>query len=159
MKKVYFLFFIAISLGLSSCKKEAAEQPKTLEISGNWKLTSLSTEYIFGDKSVAILSNQPTSDYVDHIYFKADGSGTMIVKGITIRKFKYVTDDTKIHFTEVTDLSTNDYVGTGAFVSYITRFTGTELEMTDKVFAYGVDFYKNDRFDQLQRHLALVKEQ
>lgn len=160
MRKIYFLLFImVISASFSSCKKNDAEaKPTVLDITGNWKLTALSSEYIFGTQSVVTLSNQAISDYVDHIYYKADGTGTMSVNGIAIRKFSYVADDSIIHFTNVKDIPSNEVVGTGAFVSYITKSNGAELEMTDKVYSYGVTFYINDRYDQLQRHITLVKE-
>jgi len=160
MKKIYFILLaVIIGLNFSSCKKEAVkEEPKTLDVSGNWKLTSLSSDYIFGDKVVVTVPNQSIASYVDHIKFESDGSGTMTVKGIAVRKFKYVANDETIHFSSVFNYDGKKWVETGSFMSFITKFNNTELEFTDHEYYFTQVEYIDKRYDQIQRHVGLVTD-
>lgn len=162
MKKIYFLLFIAIiSLSFSSCKKDAVVKnaPVSNDISGNWKLASATDEYIFGVKSVLTINHPLSADTIDHVDFKADGTGALLKKGVAVARFKYDATDSIIHFTDVLDNTTNELVGTGAFVRLIAQFGGGNMQLTTKWFpSYGVYFYGNDRYDQIQYHSFFKKE-
>ncbi|MCQ6957248.1 hypothetical protein [Mucilaginibacter aquariorum] len=162
MRKNYLLLFIAIiGIGLSSCKKDKVIDKPALvsnDISGNWKLASAIDEYIFGEKSVISVNHPLPADTIDHINFKADGTGVMMIKGVAVTRFKYDATDSVIHFTDVFDNATDNYIGTGAFVLFITKVDNSKMQLTGKWFPYGVYFYGNDRFDQIQYHYFYNKE-
>jgi hypothetical protein len=160
MKKIYFILLVAIiGLSFSSCKKEVVkEEPKVLDISGNWKLTSLSSDYIFGDKLLGTEANQSTETYVDHIKFESDGSGTMSVKGVVIRKFRYEANDETIHFSNVFNYDGKAWVDSRSFMSFITKFNNNDLEFTDHEYYFTPVEYMNKRYDQIQRHVGLALE-
>ncbi|MBD1383996.1 hypothetical protein IDJ75_01810 [Mucilaginibacter rigui] len=157
MRKIYLLLLIA-TIGLSSCKKEAKTTPKTFDISGNWKLTSLSTDFINGVQIVATLSNQSTGGYVDHMIFNSDGTGSMTLEGKTIREFKYDVTDSKIHFSSVFYHNGHTLVSERSFMSLITNFAGSELEFTDQIYVYTKENYNGKPYDRFERHISLVKE-
>jgi hypothetical protein len=157
MKKIYFILLVTIiGLSFSSCKKgDDKEQPKALNVSGNWKLTSLSSDYIYGDKLVATEANQSIEGYVDHIKFESNGSGTMTVNGIAIRKFKYEANNETIHFSSVFDYKGKKWIETASFMSFITKFNNNQLEFTDHEYYFTQIEYMGKRYDQIQRHVAL----
>lgn len=162
MKKIHFLLFIAtISFGFSSCKKDVVvkKAPVSNDISGNWKLASATNEYVFGVKSVLTINHPLPADTIDHINFKADGTGVLLKTGVAIARFKYDATDSVIHFTNVIDNTTNELLGTGAFVRLINELGGGNMKLTTKWFpSYGVYFYGNDRYDQVQYHSFFKKE-
>jgi hypothetical protein len=162
MVKNYLLLCIAlVSIGLSSCKKDKVinkPAPISNDISGNWKLASAIDEYVFGDKSVLSVNHPLPVDTIDHINFKADGTGVMIIKGVAVSRFKYDATDSIIHFKDVFDNATNYYIGTGAFVLFITELGNSKMQLTGKWFPYGVYFYGNYRYDQIQFHSFYKKE-
>ena len=159
MKKIYFLLFVTlIGLGFSSCKKEVVkEDPKVLSVSGNWRLTSLSSDYIFGDQPAGTEANQSIASYVDHIRFESDGTGTS-VKGMAVRKFKYEANEETIHFSNVYNYNGKTWVQTGSFMSFITKFNDNELEFTDHEYYFTPVYHNDIRYDQIQRHVGLVTD-
>jgi hypothetical protein len=158
MKKIYFILLVTIiGLSFSSCKKEdVKKEPKAIDVSGNWRLTSLSSDYIYGDKLIGTEANQSIDSYVDHIKFESNGSGTMTVNGIAVRKFKYVANDETIHFSSVFNYDGKKWVATGSFMSFITKFNNNQLEFTDHEYYFTLVEYMNKRYDQIQRHVGLV---
>jgi hypothetical protein len=156
MRKIYLLLLLA-TIGLSSCKKEAKTAPQTFDISGNWKLTALSTDFINGDQVVGTAANQPLSTYVDRMEFLSNGTGTMSSDGKVVRDFKYDVTDSKIHFSSVFYHSGNNLVSERSFMSFITNFAGNNLEFTDQIFVFTQEMYMGKKYDQYKRHITLVK--
>jgi hypothetical protein len=101
-------------------------------------------------------ANQSIASYVDHIKFESDGSGTMSVKGIVARKFKYEANDETIHFSSVFNYDGKTWVKTGSFMSFITKFNNNQLEFTDHEYYFTPVEYMNKRYDQIQRHVGLA---